>query len=50
MFDQLYCRRKYMQQLNEMDESEYVVNDSDKLRKYSKEQVDLQTVDVYQKL
>ncbi|MBX5319796.1 MULTISPECIES: peptide chain release factor 1 [Staphylococcus] len=48
MFDQLDIVEERYEQLNEMLSDPDVVNDSDKLRKYSKEQVDLQkTVDVY---
>ena len=47
MFDQLDIVEERYEQLNEMCDPD-VVNDSDKLRKYSKEQADLQkTVDVY---
>ncbi|MBL3399475.1 peptide chain release factor 1 [Staphylococcus pasteuri] len=48
MFDQLEIVEERYEQLNEMLSDPDVVNDSDKLRKYSKEQADLQkTVDVY---
>ncbi|GGG96276.1 peptide chain release factor 1 [Staphylococcus pragensis] len=48
MFDQLDIVEERYEQLNEMLSDPEVVNDSDKLRKYSKEQADLQkTVDVY---
>ncbi len=50
MFDQLDIVEETTtcQQLNELLSDPDVVNDSDKLRKYSKEQADLQkTVDVY---
>lgn len=48
MFDQLDIVEERYEQLNEMLSDPDVVNDSDKLRKYSKEQADLQkTVDVY---
>ena len=48
MFDQLEIVEERYEQLNEMLSDPEVVNDSDKLRKYSKEQADLQkTVDVY---
>ena len=41
MFDQLDIVERY-EQLNELLSDPDVVNDSDKLRKYSKEQADLQ--------
>jgi len=48
VFDQLDIVEERYEQLNEMLSDPDVVNDSDKLRKYSKEQADLQkTVDVY---
>jgi len=48
VFDQLDIVEERYEQLNEMLSDPEVVNDSDKLRKYSKEQADLQkTVDVY---
>ena len=48
MFDQLDIVEERYEQLNELLSDPDVVNDSDKLRKYSKEQADLQkTVDVY---
>lgn len=48
MFDQLDIVEERYEQLNEMLSDPEIVNDPDKLRKYSKEQVDLQkTVDVY---
>lgn len=48
MFDQLDIVEERYEQLNEMLSDPDVVNDSDKLRKYSKEQADLQkTVEVY---
>lgn len=48
MFDQLDNVEERYEQLNELLSDPDVVNDSDKLRKYSKEQADLQkTVDVY---
>ncbi|MEQ6029951.1 peptide chain release factor 1 [Staphylococcus saccharolyticus] len=48
MFDQLDIVEERYEQLNEMLSDPDVVNDADKLRKYSKEQSDLQkTVDVY---
>ncbi|MFW3510508.1 peptide chain release factor 1 [Staphylococcus caprae] len=48
MFDQLDIVEERYEQLNEMLSDPDVVNASDKLRKYSKEQADLQkTVDVY---
>ncbi|AKL92405.1 peptide chain release factor 1 [Staphylococcus capitis] len=48
MFDQLAIVEERYEQLNEMLSDPDVVNDSDKLRKYSKEQADLQkTVEVY---
>ncbi|MEJ7421953.1 peptide chain release factor 1 [Staphylococcus haemolyticus] len=48
MFDQLDIVEERYEQLNEMLSDPEIVNDSDKLRKYSKEQADLQkTVDVY---
>ncbi|SUM69870.1 peptide chain release factor 1 [Staphylococcus hominis] len=48
MFDQLDIVEERYEQLNEMLSDPEVVNDPDKLRKYSKEQADLQkTVDVY---
>lgn len=48
MFDQLEIVEERYEQLNEMLSDPDVVNDSDKLRKYSKEQAELQkTVDVY---
>ena len=48
MFDQLDIVEERYEQLNELLSDPDVVNDADKLRKYSKEQVDLQkTVDVY---
>ena len=42
MFDQLDIVEERYEQLNEMLSDPEIVNDSDKLRKYSKEQVDLQ--------
>lgn len=42
MFDQLDIVEERYEQLNEMLSDPDVVNDSDKLRKYSKEQADLQ--------
>lgn len=48
MFDQLDIVEERYEQLNELLSDPDVVNDADKLRKYSKEQADLQkTVDVY---
>lgn len=48
MFDQLDIVEERYEQLNELLSNPDVVNDADKLRKYSKEQADLQkTVDVY---
>ncbi|QCT48680.1 peptide chain release factor 1 [Staphylococcus haemolyticus] len=48
MFDQLDIVEERYEQLNEMLSDPEIVSDSDKLRKYSKEQADLQkTVDVY---
>ncbi|HJE02104.1 MAG TPA: peptide chain release factor 1 [Staphylococcus auricularis] len=48
MFDQLEIVEDRYEQLNEMLSDPDVVNDSEKLRQYSKEQADLQqTVDVY---
>lgn len=48
MFDQLDIVEERYEQLNELLSDPDVVSDSDKLRKYSKEQSDLQkTVDVY---
>jgi len=48
VFDQLDIVEERYEQLNEMLSDPDVVNDADKLRKYSKEQSDLQkTVDVY---
>ncbi|MCH4460863.1 peptide chain release factor 1 [Staphylococcus haemolyticus] len=48
MFDQLDIVEERYEQLNEMLSDPEIVNDSGKLRKYSKEQADLQkTVDVY---
>ena len=48
MFDQLDIVEERYEQLNELLSDPEVVNDADKLRKYSKEQADLQkTVDVY---
>lgn len=48
MFDQLDIVEERYEQLNEMLSDPEIVNDPDKLRKYSKEQADLQkTVDVY---
>lgn len=48
MFDQLDIVEERYEQLNELLSDPEVVNDSDKLRAYSKEQADLQkTVDVY---
>ena len=48
MFDQLDIVEERYEQLNEMFSDPEIVNDPDKLRKYSKEQADLQkTVDVY---
>ncbi|MHB7915925.1 peptide chain release factor 1 [Staphylococcus haemolyticus] len=48
MFDQLDIVEERYEQLNEMLSDPEIVNDLDKLRKYSKEQADLQkTVDVY---
>ncbi|MFS4465922.1 peptide chain release factor 1 [Staphylococcus haemolyticus] len=48
MFDQLDIVEERYEQLNEMLSDPEIVNDSEKLRKYSKEQADLQkTVDVY---
>ena len=48
MFDQLDMVEERYEQLNELLSDPDVVNDADKLRKYSKEQADLQkTVDVY---
>ncbi|MDU3265856.1 MAG: peptide chain release factor 1, partial [Staphylococcus sp.] len=47
-FDQLDIVEERYEQLNEMLSDPEIVNDPDKLRKYSKEQADLQkTVDVY---
>ena len=42
MFDQLDIVEERYEQLNEMLSDPEIVNDSDKLRKYSKEQADLQ--------
>ena len=42
MFDQLDIVEERYEQLNEMLSDPEIVNDSDKLRKYSKEQGDLQ--------
>ena len=42
MFDQLDIVEERYEQLNEMLSDLEIVNDSDKLRKYSKEQADLQ--------
>ena len=48
MFDQLDIVEERYEQLNELLSDPDVVNDADKLRKYSKEKADLQkTVDVY---
>lgn len=48
MFDQLDIVEERYEQLNELLSDPDVVNDADKLRKYSKEQADLQkTVDMY---
>lgn len=48
MFDQLDIVEERYEQLNELLSDPDVVNDADKLRKYSKEQADLQkTVDVF---
>lgn len=48
MFDQLDIVEERYEQLNEMLSDPEIVNDPNKLRKYSKEQADLQkTVDVY---
>ena len=48
MFDQLDIVEERYEQLNEMLSDPEIVNDPDKLRKYSKEQADLQKkVDVY---
>ncbi|WP_162166007.1 peptide chain release factor 1 [Staphylococcus epidermidis] len=48
MFDQLDIVEERYEQLNELLSDPDVVNDADNLRKYSKEQADLQkTVDVY---
>ena len=48
MFDQLDIVEERYEQLNELLSDPDVVNDADKLRKYSKEQAELQkTVDVY---
>ncbi len=48
MFDQLDIVEERYEQLNELLSDPDVVNDADKLRKYSKEQADLQkTVEVY---
>jgi len=48
VFDQLDIVEERYEQLNELLSDPDVVNDADKLRKYSKEQADLQkTVDVY---
>ena len=48
MFDQLDIVEERYEQLNELLSDPDVVNDADKLRKYSKERADLQkTVDVY---
>ncbi|KSZ61289.1 peptide chain release factor 1 [Staphylococcus epidermidis] len=48
MFDQLDIVEERYEQLNELLSDPDIVNDADKLRKYSKEQADLQkTVDVY---
>lgn len=48
MFNQLDIVEERYEQLNEMLSDPEIVNDPDKLRKYSKEQADLQkTVDVY---
>lgn len=48
MFDQLDIVEERYEQLNELLSDPDVVNDADKLRKYSKDQADLQkTVDVY---
>ena len=48
MFDQLDIVEERYEQLNEMLSDPEIVNDPDKLRKYSKEPADLQkTVDVY---
>lgn len=50
MFDQLDIVEERYEQLNEMLSDPDVVNDSNKLRAYSKEQAELQkTVDVYRK-
>lgn len=42
MFDRLDIVEERYEQLNEMLSDPEIVNDSDKLRKYSKEQADLQ--------
>ena len=42
MFDQLDIVEERYEQLNELLSDPDVVNDADKLRKYSKEQADLQ--------
>src|SRR5699024_2601414 len=48
MFDQLEIVENRYEQINELLSDPDVVSDTDKLRKYSKEQSDLQkTVDVY---
>ena len=47
MFDQLDIVEERYEQLNEMLSDPEIVNDSDKLRKYSKEQAIYKTVDVY---
>ncbi|MDT3984828.1 PCRF domain-containing protein, partial [Staphylococcus ureilyticus] len=48
MFDQLDIVEERYEQLNEMLSDPEVVNNPDNLRKYSKEQADLQkTVEVY---
>lgn len=48
MFDQLDIVEERYEQLNELLSDPEVVSDSDKLRKYSKEQSELQkTVEVY---
>jgi len=48
VFDQLDIVEERYEQLNEMLSDPDVVNNADKLRKYSKEQAELQkTVDVY---
>ena len=47
MFDQLDIVEERYEQLNEMLSDPEIVNDSDKLRKYSKNKLIYKTVDVY---